>query len=106
MQQWVKRRNDAMQWLIHTFPKAFKLTERKPLEKDILAQITKLGLSNQPDLKDLEKALHYYMHWGSYYEALREGKPRINLRGQQVGIVSKEEAEEAKRCLALALEGL
>ena len=102
----IEKRNQAMQWLLETYPKAFKLTDRRPLKLGILEDIQASVVDSMPSLEPLQDAYDYYTLWGSYLQALTEGAVRINLAGEPDGSVSRQEASDAQTILATAAKKL
>ena len=102
----VKQRNQAMQWLLETFTKAFKLTDRKPLVLSILEDIQAMNLPNTPSSQALQSALDYYQNWGSYLNALKTGATRIDLEGKPSAQVTLDEEQTAQKKLTNAQQKL
>ena len=102
----VKQRNQAVQWLLETFPKAFKLTDRKPLVLSILEDIQAKNLPNTPSSPVLQSALDYYQNWGSYLSALQAGTARVDLDGKPAAQVTLEEEQTAQSKLTDAQQKL
>ncbi len=95
----VIKRNTAMNWLIEHFPKAFCLTNRKPLKLDILQDIIARAKPSTPNTDALELAIAYYTEWGSYLNALVVGANRVDLDGLVCGFVDQKSELAAKEKL-------
>ena len=102
----VKDRNYAMQWLIKTYPLSFKLTDRRPLKLNISDDILAVENDTRPSKNALLDALNYYCQWGSYLNALKEGRERIDLDGKVAGVVTLAEQLKAESVLAEAAKKL
>ncbi|MDF1646339.1 MAG: ProQ/FinO family protein [Legionellaceae bacterium] len=88
-------------WLIEYFPAAFFRKTRyiKPLKIGILEDI--LAFHQQLDTppfnkKILRDALTYYCTSPAYLSAQKEGKERIDLFGNEMGLVTSEQAKYAR----------
>lgn len=84
------------------FPAAFpknpapKVPLKIGIHKDILAQAEQLGI----DKTDLRAAIKRWCWGNRYWDCLLEGAIRLDLEGNAVGEVSKEEAERTKQLKA------
>lgn len=79
------------------FPKCFfddpKL--RRPLKKDIVADIEARGIPELSELSIQDAVDWYTSHYGYYKGTAMAGTPRIDLDGQRCGSVTPAEAREA-----------
>lgn len=89
-------RNAAMNWLLAVYPLAFDLCNRQPLKNAILDDILSVPKEDMPTKEQLEAAMHFYCHWGSYLHATIAGAKRIDLNGNVCDTVSADEEAEAK----------
>lgn len=103
-----KNRNDALVWLMATFPKAFDNTLRiQPLKigimSDILAyadQAAEFGLSKSK----LREAVVLFTRRIDYLTCLKAREMRIDLRGEITTSVTAEEAEKASAKIRKRIE--
>lgn len=95
----VKQRNQAMNWLLTTYPKAFDLRNRRPLKQDILDDICRQAKADMPKLEALQQAYNHYTQWGSYLTAMIEGADCLDLNGDVCAKVSQEQALQAQNIL-------
>lgn len=92
-------------WLVNTFPAAFtfKRYEKKPLKigiiKDIIDYLEKNPTTDTSKTK-VRLALVTYTRQKNYIMTLTENATRIDLDGNDAGIVTKEEAESAIKKLS------
>lgn len=98
----VKQRNQAMNYLLETYPKAFDLCNRRPLKSSILDDIFEQKLEQQPDKNAIEQAFIYYSNWGSYLCALTTGAQCFDLDGKVCGEVNRAQELKAKLQLDMA----
>ncbi|HAF87576.1 MAG: protein convertase [Legionellaceae bacterium] len=95
-----KERQLIIDWLIEHFPNAFfkKPQEVKPLEIGIFDEIAAFyDRLDSPAFskKALRKALGYYSASPAYLKAQQENHARIDLYGNEVDMVTKEQAKYA-----------
>ncbi len=98
----LQQRNQAMNFLLATYPKAFDLCDRRPLKSNILDDIYQQNIASQPSSTNIEQAFLYYTNWGSYLNALVNGGNCIDLDGNICGEVSRAAALKAKLQLEAA----
>ena len=88
--------------LLYTrFPKAFHAYEarRRPLKIGIHCDLA-TALGETVERKLLRRALkHYFVNVG-YQHSVKTGAERIDLDGEPAGVVTEEEAENARRSIA------
>jgi ProP effector len=86
------------------FPLAFpkKPAPKVPLKigihKDLLGQVDQLGMSEH----DIRAAIKTWCRGQRYWDCLVEDAVRVDLDGNSVGIVTKEEAQKTKQLKAKA----
>ena len=100
-----KEKQKVINWLIETFPSAFfkKAREVKPLKIGILDDILDHyhRLEIPPFSKRLlREGLHYYTGSTVYLRQQKANSPRIDLFGNEVDLVSDEQARYATETLA------
>ena len=100
--QAVKARNQAMNYLLETYPNAFDLRNRRPLKATILDDILTQGLPADISKAAIEQAYQHYTHWGSYLSAMTAGAACFDLSGQRCGEVSASQAKEAEQLIEQA----
>ena len=91
---------NTLDWLISYFPNAFskKPKEIKPLKIGILDDIYIFhNCLQHPEVtkQDIKHAIQYYSSSALYLANQKEHEPRIDLYGQEVDVVSKEQAKYA-----------
>ena len=92
----------VINWLIEQFPAAFfkKSSDIKSLQLGIFEEILDFyeRLESPPfSKKTLREALRYYSHSPAYLKAQIEGAVRVDLFGNEVDIVSNEQAKYARQ---------
>lgn len=92
----------TLEWLITYFPNAFskKPKEIKPLKIGILDDIYAFYQRLQhPEVtkQDIKNAIQYYSSSTLYLASQKENEPRIDLYGQEVDVVTKEQAKYAQQ---------
>lgn len=80
------------------FPNGFKSgNEIRPLKKgikqDLVLRLSTLETITIDDKACMVKSLSYYVNTAIYHKNVVEGAPRIDLDGNQIGVVSAEEAK-------------
>lgn len=82
--------------LTERYPKAFFVVpqQRKPLKKNILADLQKDGAPFAYEL--LSSALDWYQNHFGYQYALEAGAKRVDLNGKEVGTVTEQEQRVAQ----------
>ena len=87
-------------WLVETFPKAFSRVRKqvKPLQLGIIEDV--MDIYERLDVppfsrKRLRSGLNFYTSSKAYLQAQVEGAWRVNILGQPVEAVSKEQAQYA-----------
>lgn len=96
---------DVMDWLVEMFPNAFFKTANKvkPLGLGVMDDLLDFyeRLSVPPfSKKHLRLALTIYTGQKAYLKSQKEGAFRINLNGQAISVVDKEQASYASEKLA------
>ena len=91
----------TLDWLMTYFPNAFskKPKEVKPLKIGILEDIYVFFDSlkfPQVDKISIKHAIQHYSSSTTYLACQKEDQPRIDLYGQEVGLVNKEQAKYAQ----------
>ncbi len=89
-------------WLIEQFPAAFfkKASDVKPLQIGIFEELLYFyeRLDSPPfSKKALKEALRFYSYSPAYLQSQQEGAARIDLYGNEVDVVNKEQAKYAKQ---------
>jgi ProP effector len=76
------------------FPKCFFVdpSQRRPLKHDIIDDLEEQRCL---DRARLEQAIDWYVSAYPYRYGLQKGGPRIDLNGNQAGVVTPQEAQEA-----------
>lgn len=91
---------NIINWLIEQFPAAFfkKTKHIKPLKLGILDDIFEIYHQITPPFskKSLRGALTYYCTSPAYLSAQKVDKPRIDLYGNEMDVVTAEQAKYAK----------
>lgn len=92
----------TLDWLISYFPNAFskKPKEIKPLKIGILEDIYAFyNCLQYPEVtkQDIKHAIQYYSSSVLYLANQKENEPRIDLYGQEVDVVNKEQAKYAQQ---------
>jgi ProP effector len=91
---------NIINWLIEQFPAAFFKKTRyvKPLKLGILEDIFEIYHQITPPFskKSLRNALTYYCTSPAYLSAQKPNKPRIDLYGNEMELVTSEQAKYAK----------
>jgi ProP effector len=97
-----QRANATIAHLAELFPKTFFVYEqrRRPIKVGIRGDLAPLVSVTD---EELTIALGYYTRNGSYLRACTEGVPRVDLSGNGIGVVSRDEAEHAREKLAVVL---
>lgn len=95
-----KDKQQGANWLIENFPQAFfkKSSEVKPLQIGIFKVISEFfeRLELPPfSKKILREGLKYYSSSPAYLSCQKEGVARIDLYGNEMDVVTKEQAEYA-----------
>lgn len=95
-----KERIKTIEWLIEYFPAAFFKQSRdiKPLKIGIFDEITAFydRLDSPPfSKKKLREALNYYSASPAYLNSQKIGTARIDLYGNEVDVVTEEQAKYA-----------
>lgn len=92
-------------WLVETFPKAFSRVRKqvKPLQLGIIEDV--MDIYERLDVppfsrKRLRSGLNFYTSSKAYLQAQVEGAWRVNILGQLVEPVSKEQAQYATEKLS------
>ncbi len=89
-------------WLIEQFPSAFfkKASDVKPLQIGIFEELLYFyeRLESPPfSKKALKESLRFYSYSPAYLQSQQEGAARIDLYGNEVDVVTKEQAKYAKQ---------
>ncbi len=97
-----KEKLAIINWLIEYFPAAFfkHTNEIKPLQIGIFEEILDFydRLDTPPfSKKALREALHFYSQSPAYLNAQKEGAIRVDLYGNEMDVVSKEQAHYAQK---------
>jgi ProP effector len=89
-----KRSEEFIYYLAARFPKCFFVnpSQRRPLKHGI---IDDLEDQNVLDHEKLEQAIAWYVSAYQYNYALQKPGPRIDLNGNQAGVVTPQEQREA-----------
>jgi sRNA-binding protein len=97
-----KRNAAAIARLADAFPATFFVgpARRAPLRIGIADDIAATGIVS---LKELRYALISYCSGAGYLRSLKAGAPRLDLAGNEVSIVTAEEAEHAREKLDAVL---
>lgn len=95
-----QEKKEIISWLIDTFPQAFfeRASEIKPLQIGIfkLAILEFYERLNPPfSTQALKEGLQYYSSSPAYLNCQKEGVARIDIFGNEVDIVTKQQAEYA-----------
>jgi len=86
----------ALQQLMEAYPKTFDRKNVRPLKIGIQEDL----VADEKVAKNkIKRALASYVRSLNYYRSLREGAERIDINGEAVGVVTKEESEHAKNKL-------
>ena len=90
----------TLEWLAHIFPRCFSLGLPRPLKltinKDLLEAMHSLETTaKMPSRKSIPRALRLYTTSLSYHQAILNHPHRINLHGEEEGVVT-----EQQRCYA------
>jgi ProP effector len=93
---------NTLDWLISYFPNTFskKPKEIKPLKIGILDDIYAFyNCLQHPEVtkQDIKNAIQYYSSSVLYLANQKENEPRIDLYGQEVDVVNKEQAKYAQQ---------
>jgi ProP effector len=80
--------------LCQRYPKCFDLKNLRPLKVGI-AHYLAHELAGAVSLPELKIALNMYCGDLGYLSALRVGAPRLDLQGNEVGIVDREDEQRA-----------
>lgn len=80
------------------FPAGFKdANEVKPLKKgikqDLVKRLSSIDSIVTEDKACMVKSLAYYVNTGAYHKSVIEGAMRIDIDGNQAGVVTAEEAK-------------
>jgi len=100
---WLEQAQYGVELLKAYFPACFKdLKDIKPLKIGIKQDLVK-SLSTKDDIVISDKAcmvssLAYYVGSIAYHKSVVEGAERLDLEGNQSGVVSAEEAKYSKDC--------
>lgn len=86
---------DEIAWLAERFPACFDLKRRRPLKIGISQDLIALQQEELGGM-DLKRAIRRYCTHPRYRKMLKEGAIRIDLQGQPAGVVTAEEAENAR----------
>lgn len=98
--QWLEYAQYGVELLRAYFPNCFYgMSQVKPLQKGIKQDLVK-RLSTLPaivieDKACMVKSLAYYVNTASYHKSMIEGAIRVDLDGNEAGIVTAEEAKYA-----------
>lgn len=97
-----KEKLAIINWLVESFPAAFfkKANEVKPLQIGIFEEILDFydRLDTPPfSKKALREALHFYSQSPAYLSAQKEGAVRVDIYGNEMDVVSKEQAHYAHK---------
>jgi 16S rRNA C967 or C1407 C5-methylase (RsmB/RsmF family) len=92
------------QWLEENFPHLFAADNFVLLDPLLLRDLKadykyNVLKKNYPEYLVIKAALARYKQINGFLECIREGEFYINLKGEQVGIVSKQEEEAAREIL-------
>src|SRR5215207_7359860 len=95
-----KEKREVINWLIENFPNAFfkKAHQVKPLEIGIFDDLIEFyaRLETPPFSKKLlREAFTYYSNSPGYLNSQKKGHARIDLYGNETGIVTEEQANYA-----------
>lgn len=90
----------TIDWLIEHFPSAFfkKTNELKPLKIGVFDDIVEFyeRLDTPPfSKKALREALHYYSDSPAYLKCQKENTARVDLYGNEIEMVTAEQAKYA-----------
>ena len=88
----IKRRQEALSWLREHFPETFSKKNLKPMKIGIYEDIFATKIEGIPAKKWTRLALRHYVNSHSYLNALQENTSRIDLNGNEAGVVTKEQS--------------
>ena len=95
-----KRMQEALIWLMDTFPACFKLDTPQPLKigifDDIIQIVETKDPTDVPTRGSLRKAIKYYIQNRLYYAAMLTSSHRYDLEGNMAQEVTDQEREYAK----------
>ena len=106
---WLEHAQYGVELLKAHFPACFKeLKETQPLKIGIKQDLVKC-LSNREDIVIGDKAcmvnsLAYYVNSVAYHKSMLEGVKRIDLDGNEAGVVTAEEAQHSMECRKAKLQ--
>lgn len=97
-----KEKLNILNWLIEHFPAAFfkKANEVKPLQVGVFDEILSFyaRLDTPPfSKKALREAIRYYSHSPAYLRSQVEGAARVDLYGNEIDVVTAEQAKYAEQ---------
>jgi ProP effector len=97
-----KDKLQIINWLVEHFPNAFfkKRDQVKPLQIGIFNEIIDFyeRLDTPPfSKKALREALNYYSSSPAYLNCQKPNTPRVDLFGNEVDVVTEEQAKYAKQ---------
>jgi ProP effector len=89
-------------WLIENFPSTFfkKATDVKPLQIGIFEDILDFyeRLESPPfSKKSIKETLRFYSNSPAYLKAQQEGASRVDIFGNEIDVVTKEQAKYARQ---------
>ena len=94
-QSWFAKRHEALLWLMANFPLAF-FNGVKPLKVGIHQDIFNANQEGMPAKRWVKYALKHYVTSHTYLSGLEAGAVRFDLQGMPHGLVSEQEAINAK----------
>jgi len=94
---------EALKWLCDRYPRCFNMENRQPIKIGLGEEIA-MGWPREAR-KAMRAALQIYTTDPSYLANCVVGKPRIDLDGNQVGIVEPNQALFAAALLTIRLTG-
>ena len=97
-----KKAEKTLEWLIHIFPRCFSLRLPRPLKlninRDILEAMHFLETTEEmPSRKSIPRALRLYTTSLSYHQANLNHPHRMNLHGEEEGVVTEQQKHYARK---------
>ena len=92
-----QEREDSIQKLADTYPKCFFVSPplRRPLKKNIVADLQKDGISISAEL--IDATINWYQSHLGYQYCLKAGAKRLDLAGNEAGTVTESEQHVAEK---------
>lgn len=91
----------AMAWVMdYCKSKGYRVTWKRPLADNIYVQLRSMISPKVMSSRTLFAALQHHLNSIQYLKCLREGAVKNNIRGRDAGVVTAEEAEQARLKLA------